>query len=72
MNPRRALLGAVVLALVAAAVASLYWIACYEVRVCPGDRQTYVSSAVAAILALYALALIYVVQAKLKPAPRPG
>jgi hypothetical protein len=62
----KALVGIAALALIAVAAYSLYWIACYETRVCPGDRQTYVNAAVVAVLALYSLTVIHLLLTKLK------
>jgi len=62
----KALVGMAVLALIAIAAYSLYWIACYETRVCPGDRQTYVNAAVVAALALYSLSVVHLLSTKLK------
>jgi len=62
----KALVGIAVLALLTVAAYSLYWIACYETRVCPGDRQTYVNAAVVAALAIYFLSTVHLLSTKLK------
>lgn len=66
METWKALVGMAVLALIAVAAYSLYWIACYEARICPGDRQTYVNAAVVVVLALYSLTVIHLLLTKLK------
>jgi hypothetical protein len=66
VEARKVIVGSVVLALIAVAVAGLYWIACYEARVCPGDRQAYVWRALIVILSLYALSIIHLVWSKLR------
>lgn len=66
MKTWKVFVGTTTLALIAVAVFSLYWIACYEARACPGDRQTYVNAALATVLALYSLSVIHVLQSKLK------
>jgi len=66
VEARNAIVGGAALALIATAAVGLFWIACYEVRVCPGDRQMYIWSALTSILALYALSLIHLVRSKLK------
>lgn len=66
METWKVLVGIAVLTLIALAAYSLYWIACYETRACPGDRQTYVNAAVVVVLALYSLSVIHLLLTKLK------
>jgi len=62
----KVLLGGLVVALAAAALAALAWIACYEVRACEGNPHTYTGYVLVAILSLLILSLMHVVSAKLR------
>ncbi|RLE70779.1 MAG: hypothetical protein DRJ43_01270 [Thermoprotei archaeon] len=62
----RALVGALVVALVAIAIFSLTQVACYEMGRCGGSSYSYASYMLTAILSVLLLSLVYIFSIKLQ------
>ncbi len=65
MQRGKLIVGALTLAALAVIAFSAYQVACYEAGACPGSRWTYTTYTVMALVALYVLALLHAVSAKL-------